>query len=75
MGLNERVPANAEDAFLAWTLALPPGADARAAARLALIALPSTGGPDLTRLRLYIELAARTGAATPQGRRRRRRPS
>lgn len=73
MGLNP-VHATAEDAFLAWALALPPGADPKAAARLALRALPSKGGADLARLRGYLALAARTGAAPPQGRRRRPRP-
>ncbi|MBB5221281.1 hypothetical protein HNP73_001202 [Amaricoccus macauensis] len=72
MGLNGPVPANAEAAFLAWSLALPAGADARAAARLALAALPSAGGADLLRLRGYLATAARTGAAMPRGRRRRR---
>lgn len=74
MGLSDRPPASAEDAFLAWTLALPPGADPRAAARLALVALPATGGDDLARLRGYLDLAART-AALPRGRRRRARPN
>lgn len=74
MGLTP-APATPEDAFVAWSLALPPGADPKAAARLALAALPATGGADLARLRGYLDLAARTGAVPPQGRRRRHRPS
>lgn len=74
MGLNP-APATPEDAFIIWSLALPPGADARAAARLALASLPETGGDDLVRLRGYLALAAHSGAAPPQGRRHRRRPS
>lgn len=72
MGLNP-VPATPEDAFLVWSLALPPGADPKAAAELALAALPATGGADLARLRGYLAMAARTGVGVPAGRRRRRR--
>ncbi|HRO10195.1 hypothetical protein [Amaricoccus sp.] len=72
---RETVGPTAEQAFLAWALALPPASDTSAAARLALAALPAAGGPDLARLRGYLELAARTGAAAPRSGRRRRHPN